>query len=151
MASASRRAAARPERGGLPNAAFVASGVEQLPAELDGFGAEVTVRLPWGSLLRGAIGLDPVAACAIARLVAPGGRLELTVSVTDRDRVVARDGEFGVADVARIAAAFGSFGLALVAAGQLTNDEVRALDSSWARRLRAGAPRPVWRVVLARP
>ena len=35
MATASRRAAARPARGGLPNALFVLAAAEALPAELE--------------------------------------------------------------------------------------------------------------------
>jgi hypothetical protein len=151
MAAASRRAAGRVDRGGLPNAVFVASGVERLPPELDGIAAVVTVRLPWGSLLRGALGLDDAVAGAVARLVAPRGRLELTVSVTERDGVPGRAGEFGDFDVARIAAVFGALGLNLVDASRLTDPEARALDSTWARRLRSGSSRAVWSVLLTRP
>ena len=83
MAEASLRVARR--RVGLdvePDRAwFLAAGVERLPEALDCLGDRVTVRFPWGSLLRGALGLDAAVTDSIARLVAPGGRLELTLSV----------------------------------------------------------------------
>ena len=75
MADASRRAAAKPSRGGHSNVLFLAEGVERLPDAFDGLADVVTVLFPWGSLLRGALGLDSRVAASIARLVAPGGRL----------------------------------------------------------------------------
>ena len=58
MAEASRRAARPARRGGLPNALFVVAAAEALPPELDGVADVVTIQLPWGSLLRGALALD---------------------------------------------------------------------------------------------
>ncbi|MGH2393895.1 MAG: methyltransferase domain-containing protein [Candidatus Limnocylindria bacterium] len=46
MVKAARRAASRPNRGGLPNALFVAAAVEALPAELDGVADLVTAHFP---------------------------------------------------------------------------------------------------------
>jgi len=152
MAEASRRAAGRPSRGGLANASFVADGVERLPAGLEGIADRVTVRFPWGSLLRGALGIDHDVAGSIARLVAPGGELELTLSRIERDRVA--DGgpaPFGAADLDRLSVVFGSLGLDCIEARRLTASEVLATRSTWARRLRAGnADRPVWRVTFVR-
>jgi 16S rRNA (adenine(1408)-N(1))-methyltransferase len=52
--TASRRAAAKPSRGGLPNALFVVPPLRHCPpAELEGVADLVTVHFPWGSLLRG--------------------------------------------------------------------------------------------------
>ena len=150
MAEASRRAAARPTRGGLANVLFVATGVEHVPPDLDGLADRVTVRFPWGSLLGGALGLDGSVAAAIARLVAPGGRLEIVLSVVERDSAAVGRGAFGRGDVERMAAVYGDLGLDLMEARLLTPDEVRATGSTWARRLRT-ADRPVWRMDLRRP
>ena len=46
MAVASRRAAATPRRGGLPNALFVVAAVEALPPELNGLTNAVTIHFP---------------------------------------------------------------------------------------------------------
>ena len=106
MAERSRRAATTPAKGGHPNATFLVSGVELLPRELDGIADRVTVRFPWGSLLRGAIGTDPAVSASIARLVGPDGVLELAVSIVEHDRLVARDpGEPTTADAATPTAA----------------------------------------------
>lgn len=86
MMTASRRAAARPSRGGLPNALFAVATVEALPAELDEVADLVTVHFPWGSLLRGLLGADPATMTGLTRVLRPGATLQLLVSSTDRDR-----------------------------------------------------------------
>ena len=91
MAELSRKAAAAPAKGGHANAVFIASGVELLPAELDGIAERVTVRFPWGSLLRGAIGVDPDVSRSIGRLVGAAGTLELALSIVEHDRLGVRD------------------------------------------------------------
>jgi 16S rRNA (adenine(1408)-N(1))-methyltransferase len=152
MAEASRRAARNSSNGGLPNAVFVAAGVEMLPHELAGLADLVTVRFPWGSLLRGALGLDASAAAAAARLVAPAGALEMAVSVQDRDAVGGgrSAGEFGEPDVDRIRCAYEALGLELCDVRPLGPEDVEALHSSWARRLRVDRDRRAWWLRLER-
>ena len=70
MATASRRAAATPRRGGLPNALFVVAAIGALPRELDGLADVVTVHFPWGSLLRGLLGAEPIREPAMRALAA---------------------------------------------------------------------------------
>lgn len=150
MAEASRRAAARPARGGRPNVTFIAEGVERVPVVLDGVADLVTVLFPWGSLLRGALGLDTSVAASIARLVAPDGALDLVLSIVERDRAaIGGEGDFGEADVARMAGVFGAAGLDLTGARRFSATEAGATGSTWARRLRSDPDRPVWRVDFA--
>ena len=153
MAEASRRAAGPARRGGAANACFIAEGVEHLPSELAGSADIVTVRFPWGSLLSGALGVDDAVTAAIARLVAVGGRLELTTSLIDRDRPSGSGDRkaLDAADIESMTCAFAEHGLEVVEVRTLTLAEAAAVRSSWARRLRAGGPdRPVWRVVFVR-
>ena len=86
MAEASRRAARRTERGGLPNALFVVAAAEALPHELDGLADRVTVHFPWGSLLRGLLAADPAILDGLVRVMRPGATLSMLVSSTARDR-----------------------------------------------------------------
>lgn len=150
MAEASRRASRVASRGGRPNAIFVLDAVERLPVELTGFADRVTVRFPWGSLLRGAVGLDTEMTAAIARLVADGGSLEITLSLTSRDAAAGVGVSFEAADIDRARSAFGRLGLRLVDACQIGRDEVLATSSSWARRLSAGSERPAWHLRFER-
>lgn len=148
MAGSSRRAARPVRRGGLPNAMFAVAAAERPPAELIGRADELTVLLPWGSLLRGALALDAAAAAGIAALLAADGRATALVSVTDRDRLAiapldddARDG---------LAARWERFALAVSSFRAAAPEEAAELGSSWARRLAAGRDRSLWRIDLVR-
>ena len=151
MADASRRAARPAGKGGLPNALFVVASAEALPPELRGIADLVTVNLPWGSLLRGALALDPVTADGIAALVRPGGRVELLLAPSPRDRLAA-----GVDVRARLDAGLAhdwrALGLRLETAREATPADLAGRRTTWARRLRLGTTddRRAWRLVLRR-
>jgi 16S rRNA (adenine(1408)-N(1))-methyltransferase len=134
MIEASRRAARSARKGGLPNAAFLVAAAEAPPAELMGLADLVTVRLPWGSLLRGVVGRDAAVAEGLAGLLSTRGTLELLVAPIQRDGL---DGIPTSADglVAGAAAAFEPHGLSIECAVEATAAEVRASGSTWARRL----------------
>jgi 16S rRNA (adenine(1408)-N(1))-methyltransferase len=134
MADASRRAH---RRGALPNALFAVAAAEQPPAALHRRAEELTITFPWGSLLRGVLGHDDAVLAGIATLLAPGAAARVLVSV------VPRDGVPPVPPVERLSAAYAPHGLALVEARPAAPEEIAASGSSWAKRLRAGAARPV--------
>lgn len=151
MADASRRAARPVRKGGLPNALFVVAAAEALPAELWGSADEVTIQFPWGSLLRGLVGQDALLCEAVARLLRPGGRLTLVLSIIERDRSVTL-GALDEPALEGIARAFERVGLLAGEIRQVESAEARGIGSSWARRLRAGgADRPAWCLRFERP
>ncbi|HEV8699285.1 MAG TPA: hypothetical protein VGQ89_16445 [Candidatus Limnocylindrales bacterium] len=141
MATSSRRAARR----GPHNALFFAAGAEQLAGSpLAGYADLVTVTFPWGSLLRGVLGMDPAALAGVAALACPGGRLQVLASVVPSDGIAGMDCLDATAEPA-IRAAWRIAGLELTSFRAATPDEVAASGSTWARRLRAGRDaRPVW-------
>ena len=152
MAKASRRAAQPPRKGGVSNALFVVASAEAPPSELRGIAGHVTVNLPWGSLLRGALALDPAAASGIAALLKDGGTADLLLAPNTRDRLAADvDVEARLAGGA-LAAEWRSHGLVLEAAREATPAELASLRTTWARRLQLGttADRRAWRLVLRR-
>lgn len=134
MAAASLRAARSQARGGLANVLFVVAGVEAPPAEFAGRANLVTVRFPWGSLLRGVLGLDHRAQAGLSSLVGPGGSIEALVSIEPRD---------GLGDLARtltnghLVESWAESGFALDEIRPARPSEVAASGSSWARRLGA--------------
>jgi hypothetical protein len=73
----------------------------------------------------------------IAALLAPGAELTMLLSV------IPRDGVPPVPGAGAIRAAYERHGLSLAEARAATADEVAASRSSWAKRLRAAATRPV--------
>ena len=143
MADASRRA----DRRGPTNVLFLAAGAETLAASpLAGRADLVTVRFPWGSLLRGIVGLDDAALCGVASLLAAGGRLEVLASVVPSDGVTGMPCLDAEAEPA-IRPAWSAAGLRLTAMRLASAAEIEACGSTWARRLRAGRDtRPVWRL-----
>ena len=146
MAESSRRAARHRGDRGAGNAIFLVEAAEALPGPLAGTASLVTIVMPWGSLLRGVLGLDAVALRGVASIVAPGGHVELLVSVIPADRVeeiaiLDRSVEAGIADAWR------SVGIELAAMRPATVEDLRATRSSWARRL---GDRPVWRLDFRR-
>ena len=137
MAESSRRAAGPARKGGLPNAAFIVAAAEASPRELCGVADLVTVRFPWGSLLRGVLGADDAVACGVAGLVAPSGTLELLLAPAARDGL----GGLPTEPAAIVAAAvdtFGRHGFELAEGRAATEVEVVESGSTWARRLGAG-------------
>jgi len=145
MAETFRRAARAPAKGGRPNLLFVAAAAESLPPELLGLADEVRILFPWGSLLRGVLGVDERVARGIASLVRAGGRVSAIVSITPRDGLATASldpvGIAGLADPAR------GTSLRLTAARPVDPEDVRATHSTWGRRLLGGAAdRPVWRL-----
>ncbi len=135
MRAASRRAARRPEKGGLPNAMFVVGSVGSLPEELDALADDVRVTFPWGSLLRGVLGADPAVLDGIARVAKTGAEVRALVSVTERD---------GLGPSAWVDPhVYDEHGLRLIEARPATQDEISGTNSAWAKRFRAGIDRPV--------
>jgi 16S rRNA (adenine(1408)-N(1))-methyltransferase len=146
MRDISRRAARPAARGGLPNARYVVSSIEALPADLDAFANLVTVHFPWGSLRDAAAGHDPALTARVASLVRPGGHLHLLLSAAPGD---------GNADVDPdgVAAAYAAHGLALSAVRPATLDDAVAAHSSWGKRLlpRPAPGRLAWSFEFDRP
>lgn len=137
MVESSRRAAGPARKGGRPNAHFILAAAEAPPLALERAADLATVRFPWGSLLRGCVGLEPAVAAGVASLVAPGGTLELLLAPSPRDGLEGVPPE--VDEIVMAAAgAFSSAGLVLVDGRAATSDEVAGSSSTWARRLAAG-------------
>ena len=143
MMTASRRAAARPSRGGLPNAVFVVAAAEALPAELGGVADLVTVHFPWGSLLRGLLGADPATMTGLSRVLRPGGTLQLLVSATARDHSAGVP-PIRTATLRALAESYAAWGLAVTELRPATVADVADAHSTWAKRLGAGTRRPAW-------
>jgi 16S rRNA (adenine(1408)-N(1))-methyltransferase len=148
MAQSSLRAARPVPRGGLPNALFAVGAAECPPRELHELADELAIVFPWGSLLRGALALDAMVAAGIARLVHPGGSVEVFVSITERDGLGVVS--LGEADRNALAARWAVFGFELTDFGPAGAADIDATGSTWAKRLGAGRDRPAWRLALRR-
>jgi 16S rRNA (adenine(1408)-N(1))-methyltransferase len=151
-AAAMNEASRRASRRGPANVLFLAAGAESLAGTVLAGSVDVmTVSFPWGSLLRGVLGLDAAALAGIAALVARGGRVEVLVSVVPSDSVEGISSLDATCEP-EIRRAWSAVGLVLVAMRPASTAEIAASGSSWASRLRATRDaRPVWRLELCRP
>ena len=151
MDQSSRRAARPARKGGLTNALFVVAAAERPPAELSGIAAEVTIQMPWGSLLRGALAFDDAseASAGIAALVAPRGTVRILVAIDPRDGLDAP--ALTPDDEGPLAQRWAAYGLELSAFRPASDTETAGTASTWARRLAIGRDRRWWRLDLGRP
>lgn len=143
MAEASRRASKS-----APNLVFLEASASAFAAALPAVADRLVVTFPWGSLLRGVLGLDAEVAAAIGSIVRPGGVVSALLSVAPRDGVP------GLAslDWDALARLVPPRGLVLVEACPATREEILASRSTWGRRLLAGgsSARAVWRLEWGR-
>jgi len=149
MRRTSARAARPAARGGTPNAIFLVAAAEQLPGALAGRGDEVSVVLPWGSLLRGLLSADASMIGRLRALLRPGGTIELLLSVEPTDH---RPGLPVLTEqaVAELASPYAAVGLALESCRPATRADVARLGSTWAKRLAIPERRAAWLLVLKR-
>ena len=143
MLDASRRASRPPARGGAPNAVFVASSLEALPAELGPFADRVTIHLPWGSLLRGLVSADAATLASLARLARPGATITVLLSVEAVD-AGAGLGPLAEDALSRLASRAAEHALELTECRPATAADVAAAHSSWGKRLGVGTRRRAW-------
>lgn len=79
----------------------------------------------------------------VARVLRPGGRFELLVSVTDRDHG-AGYAPLDADALAKLRPVYAAHGLDLEPPRPATAAEVGATRSTWGKRLASGATRPAW-------
>ena len=140
------RARRRPARGGAPNAMFVRSAVESLPAELAGMATHITVNLPWGSLLWGIVVGDRAVMENLRRMGSPGTTVEilLTYSASYEPRMIE---DRGLPDLTaehledHLVPAYAQHGISVVKADFVDNDTIKRLPLDWGRRLAHGRQR----------
>jgi len=143
LREASDRAHRQPARGGVNNLAFVAAAANDLPGDLAGIADEVTVVLPWGSLLQVVLLADPVFAGKLLALLQPTGRVEMLVSVAESD-VGAGKIDFDEEKARTLATDYGKVGLKAEEIRLADEQDVERLGSSWGRRLAIPRRRQAW-------
>ncbi len=102
------------------------------------------MHFPWGSLLRGVLGDDDAVLAGMAAMLAPSGEGSVLLSVIPRDGVPA------VPPIDELEAAYERHGLSVVESRCASAEEVASSHSSWAKRLKAAASRPVTKLRLRR-
>lgn len=125
-------------KGGAPNALFIQSAVEDLPAELDGVANEVHVHFPWGRLLRAVAMGDAGVLKNLRRICADDGLLEVVIGIDPvRDKTeIERLGIGALSSEfidAVLAPNYRAAGFEIIERGIRTHSQ--SVDTSWAKRL----------------
>jgi 16S rRNA (adenine(1408)-N(1))-methyltransferase len=143
MREASHRAARSIARGGAPNVSFVAAALDELPGSLVASADEVSVVLPWGSLMHGVLAADETTVGRLTGLLRPHGVLELLISVVEGD-VAAESAPLDQSAVRALAGAYQSQGLSVEELRLAEEADIDRLGSSWGRRLGIPDRRQAW-------
>ena len=135
----SRRLAAKPARGGLDNALVGRLALADAPGELEGLADALTVLLPWGALLAAVARPDGDALRSLRALCKPNAEVRVVLGYgTATERAAIRElglpaldapGALAALEDGYRAAGFG------VRARVMSVDDVRALPTTWAKRL----------------
>jgi 16S rRNA (adenine(1408)-N(1))-methyltransferase len=146
MQETSRRAAAKPAKGGASNAVYIVSGVEALPSDLRSIATRLTIQYPWGSLLRMLVEPDVQMMMRIGLLAVPGAKFSVLINRSpfdDPDYVARLD--LPPLDEARFRDAVASDWLKAGFAPHKieTHRETAETPSSWGKRLVKGSAREV--------
>jgi 16S rRNA (adenine(1408)-N(1))-methyltransferase len=152
-ADAMREYSGRALRSRLDNVLFVRAAVEALPWELAGLADQVTVVLPWGSLLAAVARPDVTRLRAIRTLCCPGAVLDVVLAFDpERDRTeLARLG-LRPLDTSLLVAAHADAGFQITAVRSVAHQDLARWPSTWARRLTHAHPRQVIQLTArARP
>jgi 16S rRNA (adenine(1408)-N(1))-methyltransferase len=138
MRRTAARAAAKPAKGGQPNALFVWASVEQLPAELGGV-SEVHSLMPWGSLLRALVTPDDAVLRAVAAVCRPGAPFLVTLNLHAWRPAVPEVGATleptPASALDSLAAGYARAGWTLASADYLSAAQLGELGTSWSKRL----------------
>lgn len=144
----------KPAKGGLANALYVISAIENLPPELENSANAVYVNFPWGSLLRGLVLADPLILGAIARLAKPNATLTLLFNYNIFDDPVPlelRDlPAFSLDHVDSVLPAYHRAGLALVDRAIVGAEVIQTIPTLWAKRVLLSPNAETVRIVLRR-
>ena len=138
MRATARRLAAKPARGGLPNALLGRLSLEDAPGELAGLADRLTVLLPWGGLLRAVARGEARGLAALRGLARPGAELRVVFgyAATSEAAAVATLGlpEIGETALGDLEARYRDAGFA-VTARPVGVEVVRELETTWAGKI----------------
>ena len=138
-----RELSGRAARERLTNLLYVRAAVESLPVELAGAADQVSVVLPWGSLLAAVALPRPEVLRGIRALCQPGARVTVVLgSDPARDRAELQ--RLGISPLqpsglaSRLALGYGEAGFTLKAVRALEPNGLARWPSTWTKRLARG-------------
>ena len=126
------------EKGGLKNALFVLSSVQDLPQELNGVANQVFINFPWGSLLKSIVLAEPTAWNAIRRICAAGAIVDILLGYSEHDdqKTTRSLPALGRAHITQVMQpALGKLGFTLLKLSKASPAALKNYPSSWSKKL----------------
>jgi 16S rRNA (adenine(1408)-N(1))-methyltransferase len=116
------------------NALFVIANARALPYELRGLATQVTINFPWGSLVEGLLTGDPALMTGLAMIARPRAELDVRLNAG----ALAEAGWLLEAGAVRVREVLAVNGFTMRPPIRLTSGELKALPTTWAKRLAFG-------------
>lgn len=139
----------------LSNVVFVVGSVEQIPHELEGLATFMYVYLPWGSLLESIAKPIPQNLKNLVSVLSDGGRCEIifgysqTAEPTETQRLGLENLNLHKIET-KILTSLQNTGAEIVEYGEVSQNELKRLETTWAKKLAFGQDRPLFRIVFDR-
>lgn len=136
----------KPAKGGIKNALFVLSKVEEIPEELNGIANQVFINFPWAGLLKGLLLVEDMTWGPIKRICKQGALIDILFTYED----ATEKNEFkklGLPDISiaylknMVAAKLVDNGLKVLEIKDVNYTDIKKFPSSWAKKLGYGRDR----------
>lgn len=135
---------------GLDNLMFVIASIELIPDGLAETADTVSVILPWGSLRDGIVKADFQVLSNLRKLGKPGSALEILVGYDEskepREMEKRLLPELSREYFSALVPVYGNAGINIHGIKVLRNDELKMIESDWAKRLAYGGARSMYRL-----
>lgn len=151
----SARVYKKPARGGLKNALFVLSSIEEMPAELDGIANQVFINFPWAGLLKGLLLADSAAWEPVKKICKNGAFIDILFGY-EKDTEANEFKNLGLPAISiaylrdNLAPKLAANGLRILKLKELDREDIQDYPSSWAKKLGYGRDRQYFYVRLQR-
>ncbi len=129
------------------NALYLIASAQNLPVELNGLLAQISINFPWGNLLASLLDGDPGLLGGLARTARPGASLSLRLNAG----ALSEAGWEPEAGVRQVTDTLWQAGFLVQEPVRMSAAALRAFPSTWARRLAVGRDPRSWLVTARNP
>jgi 16S rRNA (adenine(1408)-N(1))-methyltransferase len=145
----SSKSVQKPSKGGVSNVLYIVAAAEDMPRELSNIADKIYITLPWGSLLEGIIKGDPLILVNISSIAKKQAAFEFLFTYDvfhEANEIVKRGLPILTIDYIKIdlIERYAVSGFLVEEVNMLTEKELRAYQTTWAKRLGFGRMREVF-------
>jgi 16S rRNA (adenine(1408)-N(1))-methyltransferase len=141
----------KPEKGGVKNALFVVSSIEQVPEELNNIATHLYVNLPWGSLLEGVVKGKEEVLSKIAFVSRKDAFLSIitTYSVYYEESEIIKRGlpklsyDYFIKELSK---EYEKYGINIKGVSLIKCEDLKGFNSQWAKKLAFGKEREIFKI-----